>query len=223
MIMPWHDMTIRSLGPPQTVLLLDVLPVDEATLSGSAGSISSPFDVAAGTLVTLVGAIAADVGLFLPDCRASERTFQLLTQVAGRAGRSALGGEVVVQTYHPEHYAIQAASEHDYEGFYREEMAFRRQQAYPPLRRLARLVYHHGQRARVQEDAEALAATLRGEIAAGGVADTDLIGPAPCFFARQRGEWRWQVVVRGPEPAALLRRVALGPGWRVDVDPVDLL
>lgn len=174
-------------------------------------------------LVTLVGAIAADVGLFLPDFRASERTFQLLTQVAGRAGRSALGGEVVVQTYHPEHYAIQAASEHDYEGFYREEMAFRRQQAYPPLRRLARLVYHHGQRARVQADAEALAATLRGEIAAGGLADTDLIGPAPCFFARQRGEWRWQVVVRGPEPAALLRRVALGPGWRVDVDPVDLL
>lgn len=174
-------------------------------------------------LVTLVGAIAADVGMFLPDFRSSERTFQLLTQVAGRAGRSELGGEVVVQTYHPDHYAIQAASEHDYEGFYREEMAFRRQQAYPPLRRLARLVYHHGQRARVQAEAEALAATLRGEIAAGQLADTDLIGPAPCFFTRQRGEWRWQILVRGPEPAALLRRVALGPGWRVDVDPVDVL
>jgi len=174
-------------------------------------------------LVTLVGAIAADVGMFLPDFRSSERTFQLLTQVAGRAGRSELGGEVVVQTYHPEHYAILAASEHDYEGFYREEMAFRRQQAYPPLRRLARLVYHHGQRARVQAEAEALAATLRGEIAAGQLADTDLIGPAPCFFTRQRGEWRWQILVRSPEPAALLRRVALGPGWRVDVDPVDVL
>ena len=84
-------------------------------------------------LVTLVGVVAADIGLFLPDFRAGERTFQLLTQVAGRAGRSALGGQVIVQTYHPDHYAIVAASHHDYEGFYRQEMAFRREQGYPPL------------------------------------------------------------------------------------------
>ena len=91
-------------------------------------------------LVTLVGVVAADTGLFLPDFRAAERTFQLLTQVAGRAGRSTLGGEVIVQTYHPDHYAIVAASNHDYDAFYRQEMAFRRQQGYPPVRRLARLV-----------------------------------------------------------------------------------
>lgn len=174
-------------------------------------------------LVTLVGVVAADIGLFLPDFRASERTFQLLTQVAGRAGRSALGGEVIVQTYHPEHYAVVAASNHDYDAFYREEMAFRRQQMYPPLRRLARLVFYAGQKARAQAEAQAAADLLVAEIARRALADTDLLGPAPCFFAKQRGEWRWQLVVRSPDPAALLRGAGLGRGARVDVDPVDLL
>jgi primosomal protein N' (replication factor Y) len=174
-------------------------------------------------LVTVVGVIAADIGLFLPDFRASERTFQLLTQVAGRAGRSALGGEVIVQTYHPDHYAIEAASNHDYDGFYRQEMAFRRQQMYPPLRRLAQVVIHNGQKPKAQAEAQTAADTLRREIAAAGLKDVDVIGPAPCFFARQRGEWRWQVLVRAVDPTELLRRVPLGLGWRVDVDPVDLL
>lgn len=174
-------------------------------------------------LVTLVGAIAADTGLFLPDFRAGERTFQLLTQVAGRAGRSTLGGEVIIQTYHPEHYAILAASNHDYEGFYRQEIAFRREQRYPPVQRLARLVFHHGQREKAQAEATRLAKDLQAAIAQHPLADTDLIGPAPCFFSRQRGEYRWQIVVRSPDPAALLRRTAVPLGWRVDVDPVDLL
>ncbi len=174
-------------------------------------------------LVTVVGVIAADIGLFLPDFRASERTFQLLTQVAGRAGRSALGGEVIVQTYHPEHYAIEAASNHDYEGFYRQEMAFRRQQMYPPLRHLAQIVIHHGQKPKAQAEALAAADALRREVAAAGLKDVDVIGPAPSFFARQRGEWRWQVLVRAADPTELLRRIPLGLGWRVDVDPVDLL
>jgi primosomal protein N' (replication factor Y) len=174
-------------------------------------------------LVTLVGVIAADTGLFLPDFRATERTFQLLTQVAGRAGRSALGGEVVIQTYHPEHYAVVAASNHDYEGFYRQEMAFRREQGYPPLRRLARLTYHHGQRAKAQAEALRLAGELQVGIAQLGMGDTDLIGPAPCFFARQRDDYRWQIIIRSPDPTILLRRVAIPLGWRIDVDPVDLL
>ncbi len=174
-------------------------------------------------LVTLVGVIAADTGLFLPDFRAAERTFQLFTQVAGRAGRSTLGGEVIVQTYHPDHYAIVAASNHDYESFYRQEMAFRREQGYPPVRRLARLVYHHSQRDKAQAEAIRLAKALQAAIAEHNLADTNLIGPVPCFFAKQRNEYRWQIVVRGPDPAALLRRIAMPLGWRVDVDPVDLL
>ncbi len=174
-------------------------------------------------LVTLVGVMAADTGLFLPDFRAGERTFQLLTQVAGRAGRSTLGGEVVIQTYHPEHYAIIAASNHDYEGFYRQEMAFRREQRYPPVRRLARLVFYHGQRDKAQAEAVRLSQELRAQIAELALAETDLIGPAPCFFSRQRGEYRWQIVVRSSDPAALLRYIVLQPGWRLDIDPVDLL
>ncbi len=92
-------------------------------------------------LVTLVGVIAADVGLYLPDFRSGERTFQLLTQVAGRAGRSRRGGRVVIQTYSPEHYVIQAAAEHHYTAFYRREMEYRRELGYPPLQRMARLIY----------------------------------------------------------------------------------
>ncbi len=91
-------------------------------------------------MVTLVGVIAADVGLYLPDFRSAERTFQLLTQVAGRAGRSARGGRVVVQTYSPDHYAIRAAAAHNYEQFYAQEMQFRNEHQYPPVRRLARLI-----------------------------------------------------------------------------------
>ncbi len=174
-------------------------------------------------LVTLVGVIAADVGLFLPDFRASERTFQLLTQVAGRAGRSALGGQVVVQTYHPDHYAVIAASRHDYEDFYRQEMAFRREQGYPPIRRLARLVYYHSKRSQAQAEATRMAELLRGEIARLALTETDVIGPAPCFFSMQRGEYRWQVIVRSPDPALLLRHAPAPLGWRLDIDPVDLL
>jgi primosomal protein N' (replication factor Y) (superfamily II helicase) len=174
-------------------------------------------------LVTLVGVVAADTNLVLPDFRAAERTFQLLTQVAGRAGRSALGGQVIVQTYQPEHYAVLAAADHDYERFYREEMLFRREQGYPPIRRLARLVYHHADRTRAQAEAGRMAKSLLAEIARLGLVDTDLIGPAPAYFAKQRDEFRWHLIVRGPKPGLVLQAVLPAPAWRVDVDPVDML
>ncbi len=98
--------------------------------------------------VTLVGIMSADTALGLPDYRAGERTFQLLTQVAGRAGRGVLGGHVVLQSYLPEHYAIQAAAHHDYESFYRQEIAYRQEQRYPPFRRLARIVFRFPTRER---------------------------------------------------------------------------
>jgi len=174
-------------------------------------------------LVTLVGVVAADTALHLPDFWASERTFQLLTQVAGRAGRSILGGQVIVQTYTPEHYAVQMASRHDYDGFYEKEMAFRREHGYPPFARLARLVYVHSNQKRCQEEAERVHRILSNKIARLGLAGTDLIGPAPCFFGRLRGQYRWQVVVRAPHPQALLHDVIFPHGWRVDIDPVSTL
>jgi len=174
-------------------------------------------------LVTLVGVVAADTALHLPDFWASERTFQLLTQVAGRAGRSILGGQVIIQTYTPEHYSVQAASRHDYDGFYEKELAFRREHGYPPFARLAKLVYVHRNQKRCQEEAERLHRILNNKIARLGLAGADLIGPAPCFFGRLRGKYRWQIVVRAPDPQALLHDMIFPRGWRVDIDPVSTL
>jgi primosomal protein N' (replication factor Y) len=176
-------------------------------------------------LVTFVGVVSADVGLYLPDFRAPERTFQLLTQVAGRAGRSARGGRVIFQTYKPEHYAVQAAAEHDYAAFYQREMSFRREQGYPPAGRLARLVFWHKKLETVQSRCAEMAAALRarmGEVALPGES-FDIIGPVPAFFARHRSFYRWQILVRGPDPARLLRGLDIPFGWRVDVDPVTVL
>jgi primosomal protein N' (replication factor Y) len=174
-------------------------------------------------LVTLVGVINADVGLYLPDFRAAERSFQLLTQVAGRAGRSLLGGQVIVQSYRPEHYAIQAARRHDYLDFSRQELSFRRELGYPPFRRLARLIFVHTDRERAKAEAEALARGLRFAIHERGAGGVDLIGPAPCFFGREQGKYRWHLILRAVDPAAFLRPFEVPPGWRVDVDPVSLL
>jgi len=172
-------------------------------------------------LVTLVGVVSADTGLNLPDYRAAERTFQLLTQVAGRAGRGLLGGRVILQTYQPDHYAIQAAADHDYESFYRQELDLRRQLAYPPFQKLARLVYRHGSAAQAEREAGRMAATLQAR-ARELELSTDLIGPAPCFFERTRGLYRWHIILRGSDPAALLPDT-LREGWGIDIDPVSLL
>ena len=174
-------------------------------------------------LVTLVGAVVADTALHLPGFRAAERTFQLLVQVAGRAGRSPLGGRVIVQTYTPEAYAVQFAARHDYGGFYRQEIAFRRQAGYPPFYHLARLVYADANSARCQTQAEEMHRTLEYQIARLGLPEMALIGPAPCFVTRVRGRYRWQIVICAPRPQDLLRHVTFPLGWQVDIDPVSLL
>jgi primosomal protein N' (replication factor Y) len=174
-------------------------------------------------LVTLVGVISADTALNLPDFRSAERTFQLLTQVAGRAGRGLLGGRVIVQTYNPDHYAIRAAARHDYERFAEQELAFRREQAYPPFQRLVRLEYRHRRQEKARLAAESLARTLRAVWAAKGRSSKDIIGPAPAFFAKRRDRFRWQIILRADDPADFLRQVDIPPGWRVDVDPVSVL
>ena len=172
-------------------------------------------------LVTLVGVVSADTALHLPDYRAPERTFQLLTQVAGRAGRGLLGGRVIVQTFHPDHYAIRAAAAHDLQAFYDAEIALRRQLAYPPFTRLVRLVVRLPSAARARAEAERVAAALRRRLAVEGHADA-LIGPAPCFHRRLRGDDRWQIVLRGPRPAEWIPE-DLSEAWTVDIDPVSLL
>ena len=173
-------------------------------------------------LVTLVGAVLADVGLSLPDLRSAERTFQVLTQVAGRAGRSPLGGQVILQTFQPEHYVIQAASQHDYQAFYEQELGYRRQLHYPPFSQLVRLEYRHRQAERAEASAKALAGQIQSWLKEEDRRETELVGPVPCFFSRLGGLYRWQLVLRGPDPASLLRGRALGD-WRIEVNPPSLL
>ncbi|HIE57389.1 MAG TPA: primosomal protein N', partial [Anaerolineales bacterium] len=172
-------------------------------------------------LVTLVGVILADVGLQLPDYRAAERAFQILTQVAGRAGRSPLGGAVILQTFQPENYVIQAAAKHDYRAFYRQEIDLRRKLRYPPFSRLARLEFRGLDEFQVEQSARNLAAQLQTWIAESRQ-HAEIIGPAPCFFARVGGDYRWQVVLRAPDPLAILRGRDLSPA-RVEIDPPSLL
>lgn len=174
-------------------------------------------------MVSVVGVVAADTGLYLPDFRAGERAFQLMTQVAGRAGRRSTGAQVVVQTYTPDHYALRAAQEHDYHAFFEQEIAFRYQTGYPPFSRLVRFVYMSGSDERCQKEAERFAHEIRVMGATLDLGDWGLIGPAPAFFHRQRNRFRWHVLLRAVDPMPLLRILRPPPGWSVDVDPVHVL
>ncbi len=174
-------------------------------------------------LVTLVGVVSADLGLSLPDFRAGERVFQLLTQVAGRAGRGILGGKVVLQTYQPDNYIIQAASRHDYAGFVESEIAYRKALGYPPFRRLARMVFSYTDPHKSQQQAAAAAQRIQHLISRYGMTGTSLIGPAPCYFRRINRHYRWQLLLRGPNPRVILRQLATEPGWQIDLDPIDIL
>ncbi|MCY4536795.1 MAG: primosomal protein N' [Chloroflexi bacterium] len=174
-------------------------------------------------LVTLVGVVSADLGLSLPDFRAGERVFQLLTQVAGRAGRGILGGKVVLQTYQPDNYIIQAASRHDYAGFVESEIAYRKALGYPPFRRLARMVFSYTDPQKPQQQAAMAAQRIQLLITRYDMTGTSLIGPVPCFFTRIDRHYRWQLLIRGPNPRVMLRQLAIEPGWQIDLDPIDIL
>ncbi|MEA3350623.1 MAG: primosomal protein N', partial [Chloroflexota bacterium] len=180
-------------------------------------------------LVTLVGAVLADVGLNLPDYRSGERVFQVLTQVAGRAGRSPLGGQVILQTFDPDHYVIQAASEHNYRDFYRQELNYRRELGYPPFARLVRLEFRGQDSAQVEASARKVAQMVQSWMAESCAHTTEMIGPVPCFFSRLGGTYRWQIVLRGPNPVTLLTsgtstaKKEMLPGCRIEVDPPSLL
>ncbi len=179
--------------------------------------------------VTLVGVISADVGLGLADFRAAERTFQLLTQVAGRAGRGEQPGEAIVQTLYPEHYSIQLACRQDYPAFFERELAFRRGMRYPPLRRA-------GQRRRARPhvrrgDADRRRHRPPARAGDGRAAASAILGPAPAPLARLRGEHRVQFFLKGARRAemreALKTVLAAMPEVRrrvtIDVDPLSVL
>jgi primosomal protein N' (replication factor Y) len=173
--------------------------------------------------VTLVGVISGDTALGLPDFRAIETTFQLLTQVAGRAGRSPLGGRVILQTYQPLHYAVQAAAKHDYHSFYAREIDYRRQLQWPPFTRVARLLFQDRVPQKAESEARRLAETLLERIKALNFTSSSLVGPVPCFFARQDNIYRWHILLRSTDPLTLLQGLDVGDSCILDIDPVNVL
>jgi len=177
--------------------------------------------------VTLVGVISADVGLHVPDFRAAERSYQILTQVAGRAGRSQLPGRVIIQTFTPEHYAVQSAARQDYDAFYAKESAMRAELGYPPYATLINVLAADENPEAAEEAAAAFADAFRA-IASD---DCRILGPCPAPLVRLHGRYRWHSVIRSPQgPTARLHvRAAMGSLSRtvrerltVDVDPVNM-
>ncbi len=184
--------------------------------------------------VTLVGVIDADTGINLPDFRASERCFQLLSQVAGRAGRGPKGGRVLIQTRVPGHHAVRYAVTHDYHAFVREEIGGREQPPYPPMVRLANVVFSGLTEADTESLAQRGSAWLRRLVERHAPGAVTVVGPAPCAIERIKTRWRWHVLLKAEQPRELGRvgryflerfTVPKTGGLRValDRDPVSLL
>ena len=166
--------------------------------------------------VRLVGIVNADIALHFPDFRAAERTFSLLTQVAGRAGRGDEPAEVILQTYSPEHPAVLRAVEHDYEGFAQEEVEVRRRLRYPPFTRLLVITRSDLREDVARADCEREAARLRPALEPAGIA---VLGPSPAFIPRLRSLHRWQLTLKGVRLEGAVGMLPSGPGWSLDVDP----
>jgi primosomal protein N' (replication factor Y) len=170
-------------------------------------------------MVTLVGVVLADVGLFLPDFRSSERVFNLLEQVAGRAGRGLLPGRVIVQTYNPSQPAIAFAGKHDVQGFVQHELAQRKLLRLPPYTRLVRFECSDADEAIARKRCEDVARQLRQRLGS----EDAVIGPAPAYYSKRNKQHRWQVLARTASPSDLLEGIDLPREVIVDVDPVSVL
>jgi len=182
--------------------------------------------------VTLVGVVNADTALHFPDFRASERTFQLLVQVAGRSGRGEKGGQVLVQTFSPEHPAIRFALQHDYQGFAAEELPTRHALGYPPFGSLVRLVIRGPKQETTRGFADHLSTLLREQLLESGEPQPRILGPAPAPLAKLRDNYRFQIQLQGPDGALLRGAVRIVSDrlkppddvqWIADVDPLDML
>lgn len=185
--------------------------------------------------VTFVGVVSADTSLHFPDFRSGERTFQLLTQVAGRAGRGDISGEVVVQTFSPEHYSILRAKDHDYDGFYQEEIQFRKALEYPPFSRLINFRMVGNNEKATKKVAEEMGKIGQALLKKGFGKGIELLGPSTAPFAKMRGKFRWQMMAKGKSPQllhqfakALAQQMEIQTRGKsvnldIDVDPVFVL
>jgi primosomal protein N' (replication factor Y) len=185
--------------------------------------------------VTFVGVVSADMSLHFPDFRSSERTFQLLTQVAGRAGRGEVFGEVVIQTFNPDHYSIQKAKNHDFIGFYQEESQFRKALEYPPFSRLLNFKLVGNSEKKTKAVSDEMGRIGQSLLKRGYGRGIEILGPSAAPFAKMRGKFRWQMLAKGEnskllhqfakELASQMEGVTRGKGvnLEIDVDPVFIL
>jgi primosomal protein N' (replication factor Y) len=236
---------LKKLFPPAKVLRMDM---DTMTRRGAHERLLRKFgdgeaDILLGTQmvakgldfarVTLVGVISADTQLMLPDFRASERTFQLLTQVAGRAGRSTLAGEVIIQSHQPKHFVLHHVIDHDFKKFYEEEVEERRELSYPPFSRLALVEFKGLNESTVRIESERFAKHLRAILGT-----FTILGPSPAVISKVKNNYRWHIIIKavkakdptGTELRYAIRKVLADFGRRkssvrliVDIDPVGLM
>lgn len=222
----------RETFPAARILRLDAESVEK---KGSMEEILTKFanreaDILIGTRmvskgldfpdVAIVGVILAEVGGGLQDFRVEEQIFQLMTQVIGRAGRGNQAGQAIIQTYQPDRYSLRAAVSNDYDAFYREELAYRRRLGYPPFTRLARILIRNSDSERAAAESFRIAGKVR--LALHGKRAICMIGPAPCFYSRLNGYYRWQVLLRGVRIAEALKGFDFGHA-RFEMDPVSVL
>ena len=230
------EQTLKILFPMARILRLDSDSSRINQKSMYQGMKKQEIDILLGTQmitkgldfpnVTLVGIVNADISLNIPDFRSAERTFQLLTQVAGRSGRAEKDGEVIIQTYNPDHYAVQFASKQDFEGFARTEMAFRKRLFYPPYYRLARILYQSAD----QQDIAAEMAVLGRDHLPESNESLLILGPAPAPFAKINNMYRYHVILKGSSPAVLKRAInhictsfKSKLFYQIDIDPAMLM
>jgi primosomal protein N' (replication factor Y) len=226
------EQEVRSLFPAARVLRLDrdVMKTPDAADLVFDQMRSGEADVLVGTQlvakgldlpnVTTVGVVNADTSLHFPDYRSSERTFSLLTQVAGRAGRGSAASQVFIQTYTPDHPAIRHARNHDYRGFFREELEIRRAYRFPPFAELIVATYGHRDEARAEREAKAAAEHLSATIALLNLGDIEVLGPSPAFVYRLKDEFRFEVTLKGRDLHRVADGLPRGRGWSLDVDPM---
>ncbi len=226
------EQEVRGLFPAARVLRLDrdvMKTVDAADLVFEQ-MVAGAADVLVGTQlvakgldlpgVTTVGVINADTALHFPDYRSSERSFSVLTQVAGRAGRGTRASQVFIQTYTPEHPAIRHAQYHDFRGFYREELEIRRSYRFPPFAELIVATIGHRDEARAEREAKSAAQQISATIALLKLGDIEVLGPSPAFIYRLKDEFRFEVTLKGNNLHRVAEALPRTRGWSLDVDPM---
>jgi len=216
-VLRWDSDSARTAADHQRIM--DEFVASKASVLVGTQMVAKGLDIPS---VTLVGVISADTGLAVPDFRAGERAFQVLAQVVGRSGRGAWEGRAIIQTFNPEHYAIQAAADQDYQLFYETEIRLRAAQANPPFTSMIKLMHSAGNADVAKNEAARFARELAEVRESHGETGIEVIGPTPAYPLKVRNMYRWQILLKGSHPERLLELAPPGSLWTVDVDPSSL-